>query len=405
MKLYLARIYKAFLVLPRLLFWYSERIIPRSNKKWVFGSWFGEKYSDNSRAMYEYVLKEMPHIKALWLTGNRSVYYRLKQENKPVALLSSIKGKLFSLTAKIAFVTVERNEVNGFYLNGAKIVWLYHGMVIKCIMEDEKRFLTDGSNDKRNIKNKLVSLLLPYDKDYNVGSIIVTSDFFRPYFASAFKVSDDVIWADGYPRNDILFSNESEDIILKYRQLYPTAKFIIHMPTHRLHGLKGKPFNPFDDYGFDSVKFYRALDDGDYVYFYKGHFYDSNSNVGLCNDRFVTITDQDFDILYRLVKDMDILITDYSSIYFDFLLLQKPIILTPFDYDEYITNERPLYYDYKENIIANTVYNWDELINLLNSQMFIEPNDDLINKFHRNRDGLSSKRIVEDIEKKWLVSS
>ena len=398
----LSKLSRLILAIPRLLFWYTERFIPRNKNHWVFGAWFGEKYSDNSRAMYEFVLKEMPQIKPMWLTKNISVYNRLKNENKPVELLSSLKGKLFALSAKVAFVTVERDEVNGFYLNGAKVVWLYHGMVMKYIMEDESRFMQGASYYKKTTKKVLIKHLLPYVSNYNVGSITITGAFFKPYFQTAFKVEAEKIWEDGYPRNDVFFSNDSEPIVEGYRRKYPSAKFIIHMPTHRLHGLKGDPFNPFDGYGFTKDQFYDVLEKGDYVYFYKGHFYDTKNRVDLQHDRFVRITDADFDILYRLVKDMDILITDYSSIYFDYLLLQRPIILTPFDFEDYIKYERPLYYDYKEKIKANKVYNWVELFELLYNKTYDKPSDELINSFIRYRDGNSCKRISDHVMNTWM---
>lgn len=382
------------------IIWYLGRLAPRNKNKWVFGAWFGDRYSDNSRAMYEYVLEELPDIKACWLTKNDTVYMKLKSEGKPVELLSSFKGKFFALTAKVAFITVEREEVNGLYLNGAKLVWLYHGMPIKYIMNDESVFLR--GNSRSVVKRKIIDFLFPYLSDYNVGSVIVTHDFFSPFFESAFKVDADKVWISGYPRNDVLFTSETESIVEKYKSLYPTAKFIIHMPTHRIHGRKGEAYSPFDGFGFDQELLFETLEKGDYVYFYKGHFYDSTNKVCFNHERFVRIADSDFENLYRLIKDMDILITDYSSIYFDFLLLQRPIILTPFDYEEYISSERPLYYDYKSNIIANTVSDWNELLGILLNKTYKQPNKEVIEKYHKYRDGNSCKRISENIKNLWM---
>lgn len=384
------------------IIWHVGWLFPRNKNKWVFGSWFGDRYSDNSRAMYEYVLKEMPYIKAMWLTRNIEVYHRLKEEGKPVELLSSFKGKMFSLTSKVAFITVEREEVNGIYLNGAKIVWLYHGMPMKYIMNDESRFLEKPSEGKTAIRKKILKILFPYLTNYNVGSVIATSEFFRPFLETAFKVDANKVWCDGYPRNDELFSSETEELIKKYRSRFPSSKFIIHMPTHRIHGMNGEPYNPFEGYGFNQNSFIETIEKGDYVYFYKGHFYDSKNRFELKHERFVRITDNDFDVLYRLVKDMDVLITDYSSIYFDYLLLQRPIILTPFDYEEYVSNERPLYYDYNDNIVANRVSDWNELLMMLLENTYVQPEIKLINKYHLNIDGFSCKRIAEHIENLWM---
>lgn len=396
-------LFKVFRAIIRFLFWHSERLIPRNKNKWVFGSWFGEKYSDNSRAMYEYVLREMPDIKATWLTSNIDVYNKLKVIGRPVEMLSSFKGKMTALTSKFAFITVERKEVNGYYLNGAKLIWLYHGMPMKMIMNDERRFIKGETYDRPSLKKKLISFFFPYSgNNYNVGSVLTTSSFFNPFFESAFKVDSSKVWMDGYPRNDVFFSTEVESLVVKFRKLFPTAKFIIHMPTHRVHGLSGQPFNPFDGYGFDVHSFYEMLEEGDYVYFYKGHYYDTGNLLSIHHDRFVKVSDDDFDDLYRLVKDMDLLITDYSSIYFDFLLLQRPIILTPFDYSEYIKQERPLYFDYYKYIKANIVNNWSELDNLLLNKLYKQPSYDVIRMFHNNIDGLSCERISKHIEQAWM---
>lgn len=392
-----------FFVLPtKLIFWYAERLVPRYKNKWVFGSWFGEKYNDNSRAMYEYVLREMPQIRPIWLTKNIDIYNRLKQENKPVAKLNSLSGILAALTSKIAFITVEREEVNGFFLNGAKLVWLYHGMVIKQIMEDEKRFVHGANYGKMGVKDRFFTFLCPYSRKLDVSSVLVTGEFFSPFFATAFNVDSSKIWKDGYPRNDELFSNKQEPIIQVYREKFPNAKFIIHMPTHRIHGLNGRSFNPFEGFGFDKDCFLECLERGNYVFFYKGHFYDSEGKQDIDHERFIRITDSDFDNLYHFVKDMDILITDYSSIYFDFLLLKKPIILTPFDYQEYITHERPLYYDYHKTIEGNIANDWRQVFNMLLEESYSIPSDESISKFHAHIDGNSANRIAQHVLNQWF---
>lgn len=388
---------KLISAIARLIFWHAELLIPRNKDRWIFGAWFGDRYTDNSRAMYEYVLKNMPQIKPMWLTRRKEIFEKLKSEGKPVEYLSSIKGKFYALTSSVAFITVDRPEVNGYYLHGAKLIWLYHGMLMKYVMSDERRFVEGPSYDEETIRKKVIKFFFPYNNNYYVDKILVTSNFFSPFFASAFKVEKSRIWDFGYPRNDEFFSNSTESIVEMYKKKYPTAKFIIHMPTHRLHGLDGSPFNPFEGYNFNSTKFLDCLELGDYVYFYKGHFYDSKNNVDIKHDRFVRIKDEDFDNLYRLVKDMDILITDYSSIYFDYLLLNRPIILTPFDYDFYIGKERPLYYDYKSNIEGNTVENWDDLIRMLSDKTYTCPSNSLIEKYHKYRDGQSCKRIADNV--------
>ena len=78
--------------------------------------------------------------------------------------------------------------------------------------------------------------------------------------------------------------------------------------------------------------------------------------------------------------------------------MKKPIILTPFDYEDYITGERPLYFDYNdlEGARAN---NWDEVLRILCERTYSSPSETQINRFHRYVDGNSAQRISERIIK------
>jgi CDP-glycerol glycerophosphotransferase len=169
------------------------------------------------------------------------------------------------------------------------------------------------------------------------------------------------------------------------------------MPTHRLNERKGTPFNGFEGFGFDQEAFFRVLEEQDYVFFNKGHFYDSGAQIGMSNPRFLNVTDKDFDNLYTFVKDMDILMTDFSSIYIDYLLVKKPIILAPFDYEDYITGERPLYFDYND-LEGTRANDWDEVLHILREHTYCTPSDAQISRFHRYIDGNSAQRIAKHIQ-------
>lgn len=374
--------------------WYIQLLIPRNKKKWIFGAWFGQKYSDNSRAMYEYVLQNHPEIRALWVTKNHEVYKRLKSEGKPVALDSSFKGVFHALTSRVAFVTVNPREVNGLYLHGAKIVWLWHGMPMKYIEADQQRFEMGDKFDHPSISDKIRKWFHPYMKK-RIDCVLSLGDFFIPVFQSSFQVGPEKVWNDGYPRNDKLFSEEQDAIVAEYRKKYPNSRFIIYMPTHRHHALSNKPFSPFECDDFDAKNLFKVLEEEDYVFFYKGHFYDSEVSVQIEHPRFVDVTRSDIDVLYQFVKDMDILITDYSSIYFDYLTLKKPILLTPFDYQDYINNERPLYFDYY-TLEAPKANNWKELLDLLRKPISV-PSDKEVHKYLNHTDGYSSERVFNHV--------
>jgi len=387
---------KGLLFLP---FWYFQRLLPRDKYIWVFGSWFGQRYSDNSRAMYEFVLENRPDIKPFWITQSKDVYDKLKSLGRPVAMADSREGRRICLKAGVAFITTAASEMNAKYLNGAYMVWLWHGVGLKYIMADELRlFLWPKYSLFKKFKVRLNRFLFPWDNNVRKDCLINTGDFFTRFFCSGFELEPNQVWVDGYPRNDVLFKGKTQEIIKKYRKDFPTAKFIIYMPTHRINELKGVPFNAFDGFGFDSARFFDILEKNDYVFFNKGHFYDQNADIRIENERFLNVNDNMYDDLYAFIKDMDILITDFSSVYFDFILLERPVILAPFDFDEYVSKERPLQFDYNEQEGVQ-VHNWTELFDVLENRSYYNSSKENVAKFHKHQDGNSCQRITEHLLK------
>ena len=114
------------------------------------------------------------------------------------------------------------------------------------------------------------------------------------------------------------------------------------------------------------------------------------------NNRIISINDDMYDDLYRFLKDVDLLITDYSGMYFDFLLTRKPIILFPFDYEEYVSS-RPIYFDY--NLLrAHKVYSWDSLMTAIEKREYSSPCEEEISFFHSYKDARSSERVCQKIK-------
>ena len=114
------------------------------------------------------------------------------------------------------------------------------------------------------------------------------------------------------------------------------------------------------------------------------------------------LQNQDIDI-YKLLTITDILITDYSSIYIDFLLLNRPIIFTPFDLVEYRHSNRELYYDYELITPGERCNNWEntleEIKKLFDGKDEYSNDRELIRKrFHTNVDNQNSSRIINSIK-------
>lgn len=388
-----------FLKLFTLPFWYIQKLFPRDKKIWLFGAGSGMLYFDNSKWLYEYVLRNEKHIKAIWITRNKEIYKKLSGENKPVLMTNSLKGIFISLRAGVVFVNNTPKDVNSRAINGSLQIWLWHGLMMKQIGEDARSFSKEKNGKKTKIFYYFQELVYP-ELSYRPDYVINTSDFFTPFFSSAFKLSKEKILITGYPRNDGLFSNEQEALIKEINLRYNNPRKIIYLPTWRDSLFnKGMSFNPFDSYGFDLSLFLDILEKTNSVFLNKGHYFESNDKfmTGL-SERMVNLDNDNYSDLYKLIKDVDVLITDYSSVYFDFILTGKPVILAPFDFISYTTQSRPLYYDYYKEIDGIKAYDWNQIFDILRNNTYFETSKETINKFHRYTDNLNSERVTKAVK-------
>ena len=377
---------KIFRYIGYLLFrtlWWLEKLCIRNPKIWVFGAWYGQKYSDNSKWLYEYILNNEKNIKAIWITKNIDIYKELYSQGKPVYMSKSIKGALCCLRAKYAFFSSTQLDVNYFFLNGAKQIWLWHGMPLKKIL------LSEGKP-----QCKFRNLLNPYERflpDYTLTS----SDFFIPFLVDAFALNEQKIIKTGLPRCDAFVQNkEKEQFILSLRKKFPGAKIFIYLPTFRMKQMNGgECFNPFiSDFSFNEIEFVSFLESTNSVFLYKPHYVDADVKVNISSDRFFRLQDSDFSDLYTLLNEIDILVTDYSSVYFDFLASRKPTILLPFDYQNYKMNSRDVYFELYDEVDCKKFTDWHSFLN--NKETINFSKKDYL-KFAKYLDGFSCKKICD----------
>ena len=360
-----------FIYIINLPFYYISCFIPQNKDVWVFGSWFGRKYADNSKALFEYVNKHDKKIKAIWLTRDNDIISQLQKLELKVYHTYSLKGYYYSAIAKYTFVSTGIYDINRFVSAKSIKVQLWHGTPLKKIM-----------NDRENIAQKkwvdcFKQLLLPIGtRKYQY--LLSPSENINEILFSAFGIENIIV--KGYPRNDILFDSNKE-------------KIITFLPTHRGEG-DGKIQNLFKSFNADKINiFFKKIG---YKLIIKPHYYDIK-NIEIEESQYIKIAGNDID-LYSLLSKTAILVTDYSSVYFDFLLLDRPILFTPFDIKEYINNDRGLYYNYDEVTPGPKCSSWNEVMieieKVLNGQdTYKVERDRVCNYFNHYKDGSSSRRV------------
>ena len=217
----------------------------------------------------------------------------------------------------------------------------------------------------------------------------------------------------GYPRNDLLLKDHSvRDLVLCDRDLYNRAKdafiknkqkVIVYMPTHRESATSiGKAPSPLIPLDFESLNTFCS--ENNVLMVVKLHPFvmqfqsDFSPPEGYSNVVFHSAQGD----IYPLLKYTDVLVTDYSSIYFDFLLLDRPIVFYDYDYEEYSSNMGGFFYNYEENAPGEHANNQDLLHEaILDSVNFPDKYSDARlqcrKKFFTYNDAKSSERILKQI--------
>lgn len=384
-------------------------VVPRDKNIWIFGAWFGNKFADNSKYLFMYINNNQSDIRPIWLSKNNQLLQELKENGYECYHTFSFKGCYFSLRAKVAIVSTGSRDLNRFLVGGAKIVQLWHGTPLKKIgFDDRVTFLKNQDKLLYRFYTYIGKSILPFLKE-KCDLYIASSSEVRIKIGTAFKVKSEKISVTGYPRNDILFEDELDyypndsNYLNRITSEYGCKYIFIYLPTHRSEGRKD--VNLLEPYGFDTKSMQKLLEDLDAILIIKAHFYNSKfcHHNNLVN-RIIIPSDNDIPDIYPILKRSDVLITDYSSVYFDFLLLNRPIIFTPFDLREYIEEDRELYYDYNSITPGPKANNWKEVMQFM--EMSIKnPNRHQTERmkinecFNKYMDNTNSERVYQQIIK------
>ena len=328
-------------------------IFPRSRNLVIFGSKHGNLYCDNSKYLFEWILKNRPEIKCLWLTRNSEIEDLLKKKNIPCLNMYSLKGRLVLRRALVGVIShslrdlvPEPTDIPG----SIKLIQLFHGQCVKAV-----RFgMNEGfENNNEAIERRLEAKLVSYG--------ISTSEFMSNLWEKCMEFGREKYVITGFPRNDCLIKvpDENKHKWKNFLNGEIIENTILYAPTYR-PGKIPTTFFPFPDYSKDLLL--DLLESTKTNLLLRPHLTDLTKYKDLrdflndlsSNKRIKLATHKEFADINTLLPFIDVLITDYSSIYHDFLLLNKPMIFFPYDYDQY--NKRSGFlYDYFENLPGPSV--------------------------------------------------
>ena len=349
----------------KLLLFFFLRLIPKDKNLLVFGDRAGKRFADNSRYLFLYLSKNYREIRCIWITKEKKIFKYLNNKKLNCVYSNSLKGFYYTLRAKYHLFNFVEEDINKFTTYFSDCILLWHGVLPKKLSIPDK-------HHQKNFANKNLDKFLIYPNKLMAQNIL------NHFIDKKYE-----LFVSGLPRNILLNSSENNDDEDYYRTddenkflkeiKKKNRKIIGYFPTWREDGLE-----LFRDIkNFDQLEeFNEILKKNNLSILIKKHmnsekkdshrFYNANIEKiyeymkSLSNFEFV---EYDFD-LNSILKCCDILISDYSGVIFDYLLLDRPIIIYAPDYEDYLKKGFSM-----DPIKENFCYfakNFNQLKNLIN---------------------------------------
>ena len=302
---------------------------------WLFSSTDNSHYNYNSRYLFEYVKENLPEITPLFVINDPELRNSLSSKYGKQYFIEteSIQGIRQALSAGVWFTSAGLPAYGTGLHKKRLIINLWHGVPLKKIA------LLDP-----NLK-KAARIYFKKIFSENYTYILTTSHELIPLMARSFAVSEDKIKVWGQPRNDGLFQkNDCREIL---GQLFPDlpeyTKTVLYAPTFRDYGQV--QLFPFKD--FDQKQLEAFLDEKNMLLFIRTHVAEQGSAAPYLGKRIRFLGNEQAEDVTGILNIFDCLITDYSSIYIDYLLTDKPMIFLPYDRQQYLDG-RGMNFDYDD---------------------------------------------------------
>lgn len=372
-------IYNIYFYIMSFILKLLKLFVKTDNKLILFNSFAGRKYDDSPKEIYEEIIKDdrFKEYKIVWAFHNPEKH---KINGAKVIKTDTLEYFITALKSRVWITnsSVERGldfkNKNTFYLN------TWHGTPLKKMGSDIQ---TDNKSFKSKSKNK-------------VDTMNAQSDYEANIFSRVFNIPRNHFLEVGLPRNDKLinYSCKTRSDIRARLDIPSNKKVILYAPTFREYE-KDKNNGCVLKPPMNLKKWENKLSD-EYILLFRAHY--EVSKVMEINNNYFVRDMTNYNSLNDLMIASDILVSDYSSIFFDYSLMNKPMLYFTYDYEKY-SSHRGMYFDIREHL--NGGKNEDEIINILkNIDVNLEVNKtiDFKNKFV-NYSGDATKKTIDYLYK------
>ena len=307
----------------------------------MFESMWGKSYSCNPQALYEFIDKNYPEYECIWSLNDE----RIPIAGKAIRVRrNSLKYYYYLATSKYLVNNV--NYPDDYVKRPGQIeIQTMHGTPLKTIGLD----VTEDFKTQKQKDNYI-------EKSQRWDYLITQGRFVEDRADRIFGYKRQIL-RTGYPRTDRLytFDNEKKQATKKQLGLPLDKKIILYAPTWRAK-------NRFDmELSLDDMR--SKLSD-EYILLIRLHHF-SQKGYKIPEDREFIFDFNKYNYVENLYAISDVLITDYSSVMFDFALLNKPMVFFTYDMEEYCDKLRGLYVDFRNEAPGPICMTSDEVIDAL----------------------------------------
>lgn len=388
---------KVHVIEKKLRYRIHAAVTEMDEKTVLFETFMGRQYGDNPRAIYERMLEDprFRDYRYIWVLkdpAKKDQYPQLRD----VDTVTRTARDYYSKVASAKYVITNSNLDYGIIKReGQILLQTWHGTPLKRLRCDIEAEHGNAINSIAEIRSKNDLDAVRYDY------FVSPSPFATERFISAFDLRklgrDHIMIETGYPRNDILYNYDEDEVarIREYIGIPEGKKVILYAPTFRDNSYDGQ------DYGYDlhlDIERLRKELGDEYVILFRVHYFVANNfDFGKYKGFIYNVTE--LDDISQLYVISDMLITDYSSVFFDFANLKRPVIFYMYDMEQYAGGIRGFYLSLDE-LPGPIVTEEDQLIEEIknsDTNAYLEKYEEFNRKYNPYEDGKASERVIDII--------
>lgn len=368
--------------------WFTK--LPIKPRTILYESFLGRNFSDSPKAIYNYLEKNYPgRFHHVWVMNPGVSETPAGRPNTKVVKRFGWRYMYYLATAK--FQVINMRQPKWFIKRpGTKFLATWHGTPLKHLVFDM---------DNVASANPLYKSIF-YQQSRQWDYLVTANQFSVDVFEHAFMYPTDQMLPSGYPRNDILSAPDKDEQAQQIKRklgIPLDKKIILYAPTWRDDDYYG-----VGDYKFtlklDIDRLKRELGD-EYVLVLRTHYFITEHLDTTGFGDFV-YNESSYDDISELYLIADVLITDYSSVFFDYAILKRPILYFVYDYEKYGSVLRGFYLNMETDLPGPLLKTNDDVLAVLHdlpavTQQYAAAYQRFSQRFNAWEDGHASQRVVD----------